>query len=74
MITEPRKKVINGREIEYLDVIYHTTTSKFKFWDRVKILFGKEVVTNSKLYTEHEWCKVVGSEAQSSVSPLFSKK
>lgn len=74
MITESRKKTINGREVEYLDVIHHTTTTKFKFWDRIKILLGKEVITSSELYTQHEWCKVVGSEAKSSVAPLIVKK
>lgn len=74
MITETRKKTINGREVEYLDVIHHTTTAKFKFWDRIKILLGKEVITSSELYTQHEWCKVVGSEAKTHVAPLIKRK
>jgi hypothetical protein len=74
MITETRKKTINGREVEYLDVIHHTTTTKFKFWDRIKILLGKEVITSSELYTQHEWCKVVGSEAKTHVAPLIKRK
>ena len=74
MITESRKKTINGREVEYLDVILHTTTTKFKFWDRIKILLGKEVITSSELYTQHECCKVVGSEAITHVAPLIKRK
>lgn len=67
------KKTIKGREIEYLDVIHHTTYTKFNFWDRIKILLGKEVITNSEIYTQNE-CKIVGSEAKSSISPLIVKK
>jgi len=70
MITETRKKTINGREVEYLDVIYHTTTTKFKFWDRIKILFGKEVITRSEIYTQNECCFIVGSEAEAHVAPI----
>jgi hypothetical protein len=67
------KFAINGREVEYLDVIHHTTTIKFKFWDRIKILLGKEVITSSEIYTQHEWCKVVGSEAKTHVAPLINE-
>ena len=74
MITEARKKIIDGKEIEYLDVIYHTVTTRFSFWDRIRILFGKEAITRSELYTQHEWCKVVGSEAKTHVMPLISRK
>ena len=74
MITELQKKTINGREVEYLDVVYHTTRTKFKMWDRIKILLGQEVVTDSKLYTKHEHCHIVGSTAKSYVPRLFPKK
>jgi hypothetical protein len=74
MITEKRTKTINGREIEYLDVVHHTTRTKFKMWDRIKILLGKEVVTESELFTQHEHCLVVGSEAKSYVIRLIPRK
>lgn len=71
---EKKKKVINGREVEYLDVVHHSTTTKFKMWDRIKILLGKKAVTSSELYTQHDWCKVVGSEAKTYVERLIPKK
>lgn len=74
MKPETRKKTINGREVEYLDVIYHITTPKFKFWDRIKILLGKEVITSSEIYTQNEWCIVVGSKAKTHVAPLIKRK
>jgi hypothetical protein len=74
MITETRKKTINGGEVEYLDVVHHITITKFKFWDRIKILFGKEVTTYSEIYTQNELCKVVGSEAKTHVAPLIKRK
>lgn len=73
MITEVSKKTINGREIEYLDVIHHSTTTKFNLWDRIKILLGCEVIISSEIYTQHEWCKVVGSEAKTRVAPLIKR-
>lgn len=71
---ETKRKTINGREFEYLDVIHHTTTTKFKFWDRVKILFGKEIMVSSEIYTQHEWCRIIGSESRASVAPLIKRK
>lgn len=72
--SEKKKKTVNGREIEYLDVVHHSTTTKFNWWDRIKILLGKSAVTNSELYTQHDWCKIVGSEAMTSVERLMPKK
>lgn len=68
------KKIINGVEIEYLDVIHHHTTTKFKMWDRIKILFGKEAVTQSEIYSAHEDCRILGSEAKTYVKKFFYKK
>lgn len=74
MIAKASKKTINGREVEYFDVIFHTTTTKFKFWDRIKILFGQEATTSSEIYTQNDCCKVVGSEAKTNVAPLLKRK
>ncbi len=71
---EKRTKVINGRSIDYLDVVHHTTTTKFDFWDRIKILFGSEVVTESELYTNHDHCLIVGSEAKTRIPSLIKRK
>ncbi len=65
---------INGRTIEYLDVVHHRTVTKFGFWDRIKILFGKEVITNSELYTDHEHCIVLGSTAKTHIPPMIIRK
>jgi len=70
---ETYKKIIDNREIEYADVIHHTTRTKFSFWERVRILLGKEAVINSEIYTKAE-CHVVYSEAKSSVVPFIVRK
>lgn len=72
--TEKQIKIINGRTFKHLDVVHHTTTTKFKFWDRIKILLGREAITQSKLYTAHEYCNIVGSEAKTFVAVLFQKR
>lgn len=69
-----QKKIINDIEIEYMDVIIHTTTTKFKLWDRIKILLGKRVTTTSSIYTLNPECLVQGSEARASVERLIKKK
>lgn len=74
MRTEIRKKIINGKEVEYSDVIHHTTTTSFNFWDRIKILLGKNLITTSQIYTTNELCHIVGSEAQAEVEPLINRK
>ena len=70
---EQQTKMINGRLISYNDVIYHTTYSVFGFWDRLRILFGKELRVSSELYTK-EPCSVLGSEAKAHVSPFIKEK
>ena len=42
--------------------------------DRVKILLGKEVTIDSKIYATHERCGVVGSESKPNVAPFFVNK
>jgi hypothetical protein len=69
-----RTKVINGKSIDYLDVVHHTTTTKFKMWDRIKILFGKEIITQSELYTNHDHCLILGTTAKSYVPPIIRRK
>jgi len=65
------RKEVNGRWIKYLDVIYHSTVSQFGFWDRVKILFGREVRIESELFTMNLHSKIVTSGANTFVPPLF---
>lgn len=55
------------------DVIHHTTRTRFSFVDRLKILIGGEVVTDSEIETGHEHCIVKKSSAKSYVnSSLFN--
>lgn len=74
MTIEYTTHIINGRQIEYLDVIYHTTTAKFTFWDRVRILFGKPLTISSSIYTKNTEILVSGSEAITSVEPFFKPR
>lgn len=69
-----KEKSINGRKVNYLDVIHHTTTTHLNFWDRIKVLLGKEIIVQSEIYTQHEHCIVVGSEAKGFVPRLIPKK
>ena len=69
----PDKKILNGREIEFSDVIHHHTETIYGWKDRIRILFGRKSITVSKIYTK-ERCNVVGSEASVYVSPLLRTK
>lgn len=71
---EKKFKIINGEPVEYLDVVHHRTTTKFKGWDKIKILFGREVIVNSQLFTKHEHCQVICSEAIAHVAPMIKRK
>lgn len=75
MIREYRTKVLpNGQTIKHRDVINHTTTTKFGFKDRLRILLGQPVINLSQIYSDHEDAKVLGSEAKAFVPRLFKKK
>ena len=43
-----------AEEIVYKDVIHHTTTTKFPFWQRVRHLFGAPVVVKSEIKCQNE--------------------
>jgi len=42
------------------NIIYHNTTTKPKFWDRLRILFGAAMHVHSEIETGHENVKVTG--------------
>lgn len=67
------KKVVNGKEVDYADVIHNTVRTKFGFKDRFKILFGREVCTQNLIYTEQE-CSPVGTETKVTVANFFKKR
>ena len=67
-------KMLNGIEVKHFDVIFHTTVTRFGIYDRIKILLGCKVTIRSDIYTMHEHCSVVGSEARTSVEILFPRK
>lgn len=68
------KIIIGNKEIEYLDVVYHCTTTRFSFWDRIKILLGKPVIVDSEIYTLNEEVVILGSQSKSYVPVLIPKK
>lgn len=53
---------VNGKEVRHLEVLYHNTKTTFSFWDRVRILFGRQVVVSSRIYTMNESVDVVAVE------------
>lgn len=50
--------------------IYHTTTTKFSFWDRIKVLLGQELKVYSVIEVDKE-CEPLSGKADSMVEPLF---
>lgn len=57
------------------DVIHHNTMHKFKLWDRIKILFGRELTVRSEIETDHEEARLTGNtKCTTSVARLFPKK
>jgi delta-aminolevulinic acid dehydratase/porphobilinogen synthase len=75
MRAEVNSKILNGREIKYLDVVkHHTTGVKFGFWERIKILFGIPFDIHVDIYTTHGHCNVVGGETDLFVRDWFKKK
>ncbi len=57
------------------DVIIHNTTHKFKFWDRIKILLGKELTVHSEIETEHEEVRLTGKvKCRIMVARIFPSK
>ena len=57
------------------DVIIHNTTHKFNFWDRIKILLGKELTVCSEIETEHEEVKLTGKvKCRTIVERIFPSK
>ncbi len=56
------------------NIIYHNTFHKFKLWDRIKILLGRELMIRSEIETEGK-AKITGnSKAKSSVAPIFRRR
>lgn len=53
--------------------VHHTTITHFTFWDRVKILFGKQLKIESTI-TVDAVCDVLGSSAKTTVPPFIKPK
>ncbi len=73
METSERRVKVNGQEIEYKDIIYHTTITTFDFWDRIKILFGKKLTINSNIYVSNATF-VITSEAKPHIPDLIKSR
>jgi len=57
------------------DTIIHNTSHKFKLWDRIKILLGKELMIYSEIETEHEDAKLTGKvKCKAIVARIFPSK
>ncbi len=57
------------------DSIIHNTMHTFKFWDRIKILLGKELTIYSEIETNHEEVSLSGKvECRTSIARLFPRK
>lgn len=67
------KKVVGGREIEFLEYITHHTETVFDWKDRIRILFGRPTRIVSQIYTKNSSI-VTGSEAQVYVAPIIKRK
>lgn len=67
------KKVVQGREIEFLQSIHHETITVFDWKDRIRILFGRPTRVVSQIYTKNS-AIVSGSEAQVYVTPIIKRK
>ncbi len=65
---------VNGRMVTHKDVIHHTTTTVFGFFDRIKILFGRKVFITSQIYTMNDTCEVICSKAHTVVEKIFKNK
>jgi len=72
--TPKKRSVVNNDIVEHLDVIISTTTTTFSWRDRVRILFGKKLTTTTNIYTMHDHCQVVASEAKTVVEPIRKRK
>lgn len=53
------------------DQVNYTTITGFAFWDRIRILFGKQLTINSVIYTNTP-VDVLGSTAAPAVARLFN--
>lgn len=67
------KKLVQGREIEFLEAINHETVTIFDWKDRIRILFGCPTRIVSQIYTKNS-AIVSGSEASVYVTPLIKRK
>jgi hypothetical protein len=66
--------LVNDRVVTHKDVIYHTTTTTFRFIDRIRILFGKRVIIQSDIFTMNDEAKVVATKATTHVEKVFRRK
>lgn len=70
---QPEKTILNGREIEYNDVIHHHTDTHFDWKDRIKILFTGRCRIHSEIYTM-EVVNVRGSRATVYIPPIIKRR
>lgn len=66
--------IIDGQGIQHKDVIHHSTSGVFGWWERFKIFLGKEVQFEVAIYTMNDEALVVKSVPYVRVAPLFKRK
>ena len=55
------------------ETIYHNIEQRFKFWDRVRILFRGRMWINCEIKVKHDY-QVGGSKTQVIIPPIFPGK
>lgn len=60
---------INGKKVRYIGMFHNAMVTKLPFWDRVKILFGCEVVVQTINYTLQTQNRITGTEQRARVLP-----
>jgi len=50
------------------DVIHHEVYIRFNLWDRIKVMFGKQLIIKSQIYTVHENCRILGFDSETVIS------
>lgn len=68
------KKVVNGREIEYLEGLHTRVEIHFSFIDKMKILFGFMATVNVDVYLEEPKATVVATESSVHLPPFIKSK
>lgn len=65
---------INGKKIRYIGMFHNAMVTKLPFLDRIKILFGCELVVQTINYTLQSQNRITGTDQQARVLPKYKIK